>query len=434
MRVKNFRSIIDEYIELNDVVVLIGNNDVGKSNFLKALNLFFNNETDFKTPFDFENDFSKTGKVGSKMAKEISITLEFIPPESYKETRNILWKKVWRIDGEVSSKSKKTYKNNKEFKPSRSRIDYWMEHIKFRYVPAIKSDHYFQELLGDLSDTLADSVEREIHSAAKSFSEKIQSSTNEISSELLSRLELDSTLVLPQNLRQIFQALDFNTKYESIELLLKNRGDGIKVRHIPIILKFLAEQDNKTRTSGSPKIDTIWGFEEPENNLELSKAFQLANDFYDYSNSIQIVITTHSPAFYSLKQLDKVYTDKEDYDDEIITTYYVNRDPSNEFNTIVENVDDEEGEIIDEKMGVLPIVAPYIAEKVSENAELLIKNQELQRELSINNKPIVLTEGESDSIILKKAWQALFPESELPYIIRSCSTMCFDLSFYQTFR
>ncbi|MBE4044311.1 ATP-binding protein, partial [Vibrio parahaemolyticus] len=40
--------------------------------------------------------------------------------------------------------------------------------------------------------------------------------------------------------------------------------------------------------------------EEPENNLELKYAFELAEVFRGYSKDIQIFITTHSPAFYAL--------------------------------------------------------------------------------------------------------------------------------------
>lgn len=45
------------------------------------------------------------------------------------------------------------------------------------------------------------------------------------------------------------------------------------------------------------KVATIWGFEEPENGVELSKAFEMANDFEEFSQDIQMFITTHSPAF-----------------------------------------------------------------------------------------------------------------------------------------
>ena len=40
IRVKNFRSLVDETIELSDYNFFVGKNDSGKSNVLKALNLF----------------------------------------------------------------------------------------------------------------------------------------------------------------------------------------------------------------------------------------------------------------------------------------------------------------------------------------------------------------------------------------------------------
>ena len=44
--------------QLGDLTIFSGANDVGKSNILKALNLFFNNETDWLNPIDFYQDFS----------------------------------------------------------------------------------------------------------------------------------------------------------------------------------------------------------------------------------------------------------------------------------------------------------------------------------------------------------------------------------------
>ena len=38
IRIKNFRSIVDETIELGEYNCFVGRNDCGKSNVLKALN------------------------------------------------------------------------------------------------------------------------------------------------------------------------------------------------------------------------------------------------------------------------------------------------------------------------------------------------------------------------------------------------------------
>jgi predicted ATP-dependent endonuclease of OLD family len=46
LQIKNFRSIVSCQLPLNALSLFVGLNDVGKSNVLKALNLFFNNETE----------------------------------------------------------------------------------------------------------------------------------------------------------------------------------------------------------------------------------------------------------------------------------------------------------------------------------------------------------------------------------------------------
>ena len=95
MRVRNFRSLEDIAIDFKQFSILTGNNDVGKSNFLRALNLFFNGHTDSGIEFEFINDFSKTWRAESKKAKEISITLTISPPATYEGggAKDIVWEK-----------------------------------------------------------------------------------------------------------------------------------------------------------------------------------------------------------------------------------------------------------------------------------------------------------------------------------------------------
>lgn len=56
--IKNFRSIRRGSIKVGDFNVFVGMNDAGKSNVLKALNLFFNDQVDCNSPFDYHRDFS----------------------------------------------------------------------------------------------------------------------------------------------------------------------------------------------------------------------------------------------------------------------------------------------------------------------------------------------------------------------------------------
>jgi predicted ATPase len=106
-------------------------------------------------------------------------------------------------------------------------------------------------------------------------------------------LGFDSTIKVPNDLRAIFESLDFSTKSGAYDVALQYRGDGIQARHIPFILDFIAQKSNKHH---------IWAYEEPENSLEMSKAFELAEQFSTiFSKENQIFLTTHSPAFYSLE-------------------------------------------------------------------------------------------------------------------------------------
>lgn len=83
IKIKNFRSIVDIDIDTDKLNIFVGLNDAGKSNVLKALNLFFNGETEPGTIFDFETDYSKYAPIRKKKAKEIIISIIFEVPERY---------------------------------------------------------------------------------------------------------------------------------------------------------------------------------------------------------------------------------------------------------------------------------------------------------------------------------------------------------------
>ena len=90
-------------ISVDRLNMFVGLNDVGKSNVLKALNLFFNNETDYNEEFVFEKDFSQLFPEKSKKAKEIVIKITFNVPSNYKGCGEYIWEKRWREQGIVKN-------------------------------------------------------------------------------------------------------------------------------------------------------------------------------------------------------------------------------------------------------------------------------------------------------------------------------------------
>lgn len=388
--IKNFRSIRRENIKISDFNVFVGMNDAGKSNILKALNLFFNDQVDMDSPFDYQRDFTYLYPPKSKEAKAISISIQFVIPETFSDGGIYIWEKVWKQTGKVLD----VIKNKQGDLPaSRSRIPTALRRIKYRYVPAVKSSDYYKILLGDLYASVAASLDSTLSDSVNSFSDALASYTKSITDDVFKRLDLSSQLTVPTDLNDIFKALIFRTNRDKagINVPLTARGDGIQARHIPIILKYIAQEDQKSRKQGAAKVTTIWGFEEPENGLELANAFTLANEFIEYSKDLQILLTTHSPAFYMKKK------------EEGVSIFYVEKRANGSEETCI-TFEKSKSKIADD-MGLMPLVAPFIAEQ----AHKLELAQNIYNKNFLTDIPTIMVEGETDVEYLKLAIHHLSP-------------------------
>ena len=400
--IRNFRSIVDQKFDFKNLNVIVGNNDVGKSNLLRALNLFFENRLDYGTEFNFEEDFSLNAQIPQKKAKEIIIELNVRFPESYGGERCVCWKKVWRKDGIHGGHENFYFVNNIKKKPSRKKL-FWLKNLRYKYVPAIKSKKYFSYLLIDLYQILSDTISDEIKKTSKNFIDRIRKYTDELSEDL--KPLIDSKLDIPKDMSGLFATLEFMTKNQykgtQKEIPLRSRGDGIKVRHIPKILKFIADQENKLRAQGSPYISTIWGYEEPENSLELSKAFDLADEFLQYSGEIQIFITTHSPAFYNIG--------RDVNNREKVQVFYSEYKESSTSFKALKDINEP-----DRVMGLLELVSPFVERK---NEEIRMFKKIIEELKIYEDSPTLFVEGETDKHYLELAWQKLKAGREMPFRI-----------------
>ena len=390
IKIKNFRSIRNETIDVKNMNIFVGQNDVGKSNFLKALNLFFTGETDYGVPFDFKRDFSNLFPKKSHQTKEIVIEIKLDIPTTYKENGIFTWIKIWRANDYV----REIILNEKGEKPSdRSRVPGTLKRIKYRYVPAVKSREYYKSLLSILYFTVSAVLDSPLEESVEQFSNVLQEYTAEIGRQVNQRVGIESKLSIPENLSELFRTLVFltNSSDDERKIPLDMRGDGIQARHIPIILKYIAEEDKKTRNQGAAQVITIWGYEEPENGVEIAKAFNMAKDFNDFSNEIQMFITTHSPAFY-MQKVDKN-----------TAVFYVNYNSESEGTKLKQEVD---GLSIGQSMGLMPIVAPYIAEQEA----LMTKVKKINDENILYDIPTIMVEGKTDKEYVELAIKLFSPK------------------------
>ena len=396
IHVKNFRSLVDETIELSDYNFFVGKNDSGKSNVLKALNLFFNDRTDFNTPYDFDSDYSKFAKRGAKQAREITISLDIVIPDTFMEKGIKTWTKVWRLEGLHSDNFDSLFKGG-------SKGFTLIKRIQYMYIPAVKSNEYFRFLLSEVYLSMTKTANSALKELNAKYSKQLQALTSDLSQRLKDVLRLNSAIQMPQDLNILFRDLTFLTSDEYVKGVdLNHRGDGIKARHIPSILRYMQQNIEKNKIKNSISHSFIWGFEEPENGVEYLSCFEMADELYSYRKECQMLITTHSPAFYM----------KRDSDDAKCFYVYKSESGASKYESDIP-VDD-----ISEKIGFLPLVSPFIKleqEKYLEREKRLSGELEQikQKYKEVVNRIIILTEGKTDLKHIKFAFEQLNLNTEI---------------------
>lgn len=318
IEIRNFRSARNIAVSPDQLAVLVGKNDSGKSNILRALNLFFNGKTDLVEALDFDVDHNVFNRPNQR-AKEIRVKLEIELPDTYRDTNGdfISWEKRWRSEGlflnEYTGKRRVAGpRGGSRLEtvriPERSNVHGLLRNINFVYVPAIKDLEYFSELRASIYGVIAEIADREFRESSQDFERSISHQLEDLTDQITRSLGLRSRLALPNDLSHIFESLDFLSEGQNISL--DARGDGVKARHIPLILKFMADKKRSLQVRGAPPPNFIWGYEEPENSLELSSSVELADQFWEFLDSgiSQVFLTTHSPVFYNLhrKQREEI--------------------------------------------------------------------------------------------------------------------------------
>lgn len=383
-------------VDCSNITAFVGANDAGKSNVLRALNLFFNDKTDHALPFQFERDYNVFSPKQAKKAKHIIVELTIELPETYKREDypdDIVWRKEWRANGLYSDGCFHRYSDKQDY-PQRSRVPLLLERIVFDYVPAIKDKYFFADLQGKVYDVLSTVAETNLRESASSFEQAIQGQLEDLLSSVSAVFHNSNDMRLPENLRQVFENLEFNSN----GIPLSRRGDGIKIRHIPMILRFIAEKSNSIHKQGISH--HIWGFEEPENNVEMTSCFEMANQFIEASKEeYQIFITTHSPVFYGISEINE----------HLVKAYGVKKVGYFSKAELLSK------EVADNEMGLMQLVTPYVNQErqkwVEKNSVIKIELDKLRAESDADKSlPHIFVEGKTDKLVLEKAVGMFFPE------------------------
>lgn len=383
IHIKYFRSLYDiKFDQVSDTLtVFTGSNDIGKSNVLRALNLFFNDETDLDEQILFERDFSKIRrkelKERIKTRQLVQITLEITSPSEYKSLPKLF--KVSRNFDRYNEGSDFVFDNKilsdkKKLAAARRLIN----SIRFTYVPAIKDQNTFAQILQSLKSNLPPLKGGDI----KLFNDRLQEYGGDLKKDFIEKLKLEPILSLPGTAKELFSTLDFSIADDIIATPLAQRGDGVRCRFIPSIMNYVAKNSSYRY---------IWAIEEPENSLEFLKAMELNETLEnEYSKNAQILITSHSPAFVGTIG---------DKSRKII--YFLTRDSTGKVSR--EKIDrnlllNEQKLSLSQKLGYIALqkdLADCLNKKITETNKLLKSYEELlQKEKGKQN--IVFVEGITD--------------------------------------
>lgn len=390
-----YKTTIDDLAGMN---VLFGRNDSGKSNFLRALNLFFNNHTNPGQPFDFDRDLCHARRAeaeeGTDVRKFVYVKLWIDTPSTWENSLgDSFWvKKQWSVTRQDDPLLESSIKDES----SKQYLTRFLNRIRFHYIPAIKDRRIFESLLADVYQVVAS--QEEFQESLERFSGELHARTSALSKDLLEKLGLKSVIAPPTDLTDLFRSLDFETESEhgdSYSLTLQ-RGDGVQVRHIPQILAFLSDKSRETFH--------LWGFEEPENSLELANAIAEADLFetYGQDRNKQIFLTSHSPAFFAKESDD-------------VVRFFISqsKEVSSRATSIARAIteDEEPSELMGETPH-LPVISSYLTKADKKIKALHERNQRLAREIETRDQSLVFVEGESDAIVISAAWDVIIGEEK----------------------
>ena len=424
IEIYNFRSINQAKISCTPYNLFCGRNDVGKSNVLKALNLFFNQQTDFGVPFDFSKDYNKTelarAQTSKKKKQQIRIRIYLNAPSSYRSLshKSVYVEKVYDRYDKRGVGSINYSETSKIGKTSISRL---LNRIHYIYLPALKGDNviqYLLDLLGSssiLGSKYLDAGNEQIQRATKDMGPLLQQSKIAFGASIHMHRLVDDfwrQMLVATDFEQIDQLESLISSTGNQMTLNKNnfaipintRGDGIKSRFIPPMLQWLQKHD-RNRVF-------IWGIDEPENSLEFKAADELSTLYTDvYAKIAQIFATSHSMAFIHPRQSASVMplTYRVIRDELGCTKYY---DISNQTNHTlpVELLED---------IGALEIQNEIIDEfrtKAKAKEDEIRQLNEMQDALKLKmgnaQKPLIITEGKTDWQHIKHALEKLQANGE----------------------
>ncbi|AGT93589.1 hypothetical protein BH686_18970 [Rhodococcus erythropolis] len=317
--IENFRSFRKSWFESEgDTIPILGLNSAGKSNILRALDLFFNDTIDGR-PIDFAKDLS--AHLPNKTKKKIGVGVHLNYPPSFGLKGNgeffnanklngmIAIYKEWSLTPSGISQCTTTFGDNiNRLKAPKSTgdiaaISAIIRSIKYQYVsnhirPADKVAEILESLKPEIMKTWKNKYKQ-----SEDFLEHLTSAANQMFEPASISVSqgikgLSISAAVPQDLGDLAFDLGMNAiAGADIVHDLTQEGSGAQAF---TLLHFLNLQDGAARKRSFGWVQaSIWGMEEPESFLHAGLRTRFADDLRTYTESSrrQAFLTTHDDDF-----------------------------------------------------------------------------------------------------------------------------------------
>ena len=351
--VTNFRSILKaQDIRISDKTVLVGKNNEGKSNLLKALSVameiikyharynggqyarqsFIKRARTSTNPlknarqtppeysfrfgannlYKWERDFP-ISKISGKVRKETVFKLEFhlneqeieeFKQEFRSKLNGILSLEITiNIYGRYSIEVIKKGKGSKTLNLKANKITrYIARRISFNYIPSVRTHTEITTAIGTLLHNelslLEDNLDYKkaleiINKGEKHILNNLSKKIKQPLSEFLPNLK-KIKISLPEHSGRIRDTTDFNVEIDDGTLTsIEQKGDGVQSLIALGLLK------NNARKTGA----SIIAIDEPESHLHPGAIHRLQKDIESLAKDNQVVIATHNPLFVNRKSI-----------------------------------------------------------------------------------------------------------------------------------
>lgn len=361
MKLKNYRSIGDEeqVIDFENLTMFIGNNSVGKTAALSALNKVFSDipnervlkRSDFHLPKDEEPETFKEQELVIETIFEFDELLDdqiefsaaipsffesFViedsdPLPKLRVRLEASWKSDNTVEGTVESNiyfitCPETSEITDDNKKNASRHD--LNKIRLIYVPAVRdpgkqlknvSGSMIHQVMNSINwkDETRKKVKEDIDKINKDFSVEngvsilknaIQKEWHEYQSDTRytkADLKFNATTIdtAVKNTEVLFSPTETGREYSIDEM-----GDGMRslfymsivdsILDIEVVINKEMEDGGNLSFTKEPPVFTIVAVEEPENHISPHILGKLVNKLRDISkkNNAQTIVTSHSPA------------------------------------------------------------------------------------------------------------------------------------------